>query len=274
MRYDLIEFRKTVYSQNGEDGILEKIFEELNIKQGYFVEFGAGDGINLSNTRYLYEKGWKGFMIEADEKLYKDLEKNYSNIPEVKILNTFVSALEDENKLDNILKINNVKEVDFMSIDVDGNDYHIWNSLKNYSPKVVMIECNFTFPFNVEFVQKYNRKIGNSALSLYKLAKSKDYSMVAQNNVNCFFVRNDFYNKIKNNLLNTSFAYLFTIGTGLVGLVASDYNGCWHSLINVLNIWGRESISLNITNSFLASESEKFNLISNNELRELFYEQN
>jgi hypothetical protein len=37
MRYDLIEFRKTVYSQNGEDGILEKIFEELNIKQGYFV---------------------------------------------------------------------------------------------------------------------------------------------------------------------------------------------------------------------------------------------
>lgn len=274
MKYDLIEFKRNVYSQYGEDGILEKIFQELDINEGYFVEFGAGNGIDLSNTRYLYEKGWSGLMIEANELLYKDLEETYSKTDKVKTLNNFVSIFEEENKLDNILENNNVKEIDFISIDVDGNDYHIWESLKKYDPKVVMIECNFSFPFNVEFVQNFNQKIGNSPLSLYKLGKEKGYSMVCLNTINCFFVKNHLYPKIKDKLLNTSFSYLSVLGTGFSGLIASDYTGRWHSILDVLKFWGN-SISLEATNLFLVNKSKKFRLVNNiDELRELFYEQN
>ena len=60
---DLNNYRRRVYSQAGEDGIIEKIFQTLDIKNGWYCEFGAGDGYWISNTRKLREEGWNGVYI-------------------------------------------------------------------------------------------------------------------------------------------------------------------------------------------------------------------
>ena len=62
----LINFRKNLYSQDGEDGVIEEIFKRLSINKGTFVEFGAWDGKYLSNTFALLQKNWAGVYIEGD----------------------------------------------------------------------------------------------------------------------------------------------------------------------------------------------------------------
>ena len=61
---------KNVHSQIGQDGILEEIFKRVGIKKGFFCEFGAWDGVYLSNCRKLFEEGWSGVFIEADKKVF------------------------------------------------------------------------------------------------------------------------------------------------------------------------------------------------------------
>jgi hypothetical protein len=96
-------------------------------------------------------------------------------------------------------------DFDFLSIDIDGNDYHIWESLHNYAPKVVCIEHNGTIPHNIEFVQPKNMSVnqGASPLALKKLGKAKGYELVCVNIHNSIFVRESKYSLfgIKNNNL-------------------------------------------------------------------------
>ena len=67
---NLLDYKKNISSQYGEDGIIEKIIQILNpLENKFFVEFGAWDGINLSNARLLFEKNWNGMFIEGDKKV-------------------------------------------------------------------------------------------------------------------------------------------------------------------------------------------------------------
>ena len=75
----LYDFARNVHSQRGEDGIIEKIFDTIKPQNKWFVEFGAWDGIHLSNTRLLAEKGWSGVFIEASEKRFNELKNNYKD---------------------------------------------------------------------------------------------------------------------------------------------------------------------------------------------------
>ena len=85
---NLLEFRKDVYSSTGNDGIIEKIFEILQIKNGVFVEFGAWDGIKGSNCRKLFEEGWSGVFIEPDKPRYQSLEENYRQFENISCINS------------------------------------------------------------------------------------------------------------------------------------------------------------------------------------------
>ena len=134
-----------VYSQAGQDGILREIFERLGLHRARFVEFGAWDGRYLSNSRLLFEKGWSGVFIEADEEKFAQLQNNYRDSPSVHCLNEFVSASDP---LDAILRAHGRHEpVDFVSIDVDGLDLDIAvaSNLQRVGAKVVLVEGGFNF---------------------------------------------------------------------------------------------------------------------------------
>src|SRR4030042_4082256 len=88
----LIDYARNVYSQFGEDGIIEHIFQIIGMGTRSCLEVGAGDGIQNSNTRFLYEKGWKSLQIENNGGLYEALVRNTAPYENVHILNASVSS--------------------------------------------------------------------------------------------------------------------------------------------------------------------------------------
>ena len=196
----LNSYSKKIYSQFGEDGILLEILDRLGKENldKWCVEFGARDGISDSNTYNLIKNhNYKAVLIEGDEIYYKKLCKNFQNDSVIKI-NKYEN-FSGENKLDNILlntKIN--KNFDFLSIDIDGCDYHVLNSLIEYRPKIICIEFNHFIPNSVEFIQKknFNIKQGSSAKSLVKLGATKGYRLIASSFSNLFFIEKSYFNLV------------------------------------------------------------------------------
>lgn len=189
-------YARDVNSQGGEDGILERIFELIPGTDRWCCEFGAWDGKKYSNTYQLIaNKGWSGVLIEADPVKFEDLKRTYAGNGKVVLLNRFVQY-EGEGLLGSLLAGTPMPiDFDLLSIDIDGNDYHIWASVERYRPKVVVIEYNQSIPNHVEFVQEANPAAchGNSLLSLTKLAVSKGYQLVAVTDTNGIYVREEYF---------------------------------------------------------------------------------
>ena len=187
----LKNFRKNIYSQNGEDGVLEEIIKRLEISTGAFVEFGAWDGKHLSNTFNLLEQGWRGVYIEADKKRYQELvEKMKVYSGKIELINAFVEP-NGENSLDNLLastKINQQFEV--LSIDVDSCDWQIWQSLQNYDPKIVIIEIESTIPVGIYQTHRGEKTPRSSFTATVDLGSKKGYTVVCHTG-NLIFVKKD-----------------------------------------------------------------------------------
>lgn len=193
----LKRYANNKFSQFGEDGIIEKIFEILPEHEVYWcVEFGAWDGKHLSNTYELVaNQNWKGILIEGNPKKIPDLINTYKGNKNAILINRLVS-FKGTNTLDNIFKETYIPvDFDLLSIDIDGNDYHVWESLKNYQPKVVIIEFNPSIPSDIDFIQEKNLALnhGNSLLSLIKLGKLKGYELIATTACNGIFVKDEYY---------------------------------------------------------------------------------
>lgn len=195
----LLEFRNNVASQFGEDGIVQRIFELLPDGDRNFVEFGAWDGKFLSNCWHLAENlGWAGVFIEGNEGKFKELLDNHGENQNIKCLNKFIE-LSGENTLDNILSgVGMNKNFDLLSIDVDGTDYFIWESLSEFLPRLVIIEFNPTVPNDIIFVQAKDANVnhGCSLLALVTLGKQKGYELVCCTSTNAFFVRKEEFHHI------------------------------------------------------------------------------
>jgi hypothetical protein len=100
-------------------------------------------------------------------------------------------GFEKTNSLDTLLEPTGIPaRFDLLSIDIDGNDYHVWQAVQNYTPKVVVIEYNPTIPNKVEFIQKPDMRLnqGCSLLSVDNLARAKGYELVAVTQTNAIFV--------------------------------------------------------------------------------------
>lgn len=174
------------WSQHGEDDIVDSLLQQIGISNGFFVEFGAWDGKHLSNTYSLYERGWSGCYIEGNPSRVADLTRNCPEERVIKVC-SFVEA-SGPCSLDNILADHNVLEVDLLSIDIDGDDYLVWQSVNHYLPKILVIEYNSTIPFDTRYVNPQHQSHGNSALSIKELSEEKGYILAAGTPTNLIFV--------------------------------------------------------------------------------------
>jgi hypothetical protein len=199
---DLNIYQKKILSQWGQDGVLEKIFETIGTTNKYFVEFGSsGNDTGMGNTAYLRRYGFDGLLMDGYEAPYGIAnDKQY----DVKI--EFISS----SNINNLFKKYNVpNEFDFLSIDIDGQDFHVWNKLENYSPRVVSIEMNYhiapgpdkVMDLNDNYVWNGSAISGSSISALKKLGNKKGYSLVCTCMSDAIFVRNDLIFNSNNELL-------------------------------------------------------------------------
>lgn len=195
---DLNKYKNIVTSQWGEDGIIEEIFKRIGTKNRTCVEFGAGPGKDLSNTWHLISsEGWRGILIEPNEELVAKWKVEIGN-HNARILNQFVD-IQGENSLDRILSGLDVpKNIDLISIDIDGDDYHIFKFLSDYEPRVAIVEYNPTIPPQMDLIQSPGEQdpYGASAGSMVKLAHEKGYRLAALTQTNCIFVHKNEFEKL------------------------------------------------------------------------------
>ena len=194
----LLEHKADKASQFGEDGILQKILEILPGTDKWAVEFGAWDGIHCSNTRNLIrEQGYNAVFIEPVKERFEQLKRNYADLPgqTIEFINGFV-GFTPQDGLDTILASTAIpKDFDLLSVDIDGNDYHVWKVVENYRPKIVVIEFNPTIPSNIEFVQPAVPSLmqGSSLLSLTNLGKEKNYELICVTSGNAILVDKQYF---------------------------------------------------------------------------------
>jgi hypothetical protein len=189
----LKKLERNVYSQNGEDGIIEWIFEKIPPRHRICVEFGAWDGRNLSNTFNLVaHHGWKAVYIEADPRKFEDLKRTAAAHPGIAPVCGRVSSSGDWS-LDRILERQNIpEEFDLLSVDIDGSDYDVWEASVRYRPRLVIVEFNPTFPAQFAYVDRGGRGfIGSSAAAFAELAARKGYGLLGRTATNLLFLRND-----------------------------------------------------------------------------------
>jgi hypothetical protein len=198
---NLSDYESKTYSQNGEDGIIQEIFNRIGTTNKYYVEFGVEDGIEC-NTRLLREKGgWTGLMMDGV----------FQN-EQTALFKEYITA---ENICHLFHKYGVPSAPDLLSVDIDCNDFHVWRaSLKEFRPRVVVIEINGIIPPNEDKVYPYHPNnrwdgsfyYGSSALAIWKLARANGYSMVYIENrgVNCFLIRDDVLASCRDSFKNTN----------------------------------------------------------------------
>lgn len=242
VRSPLLQYAKNVASQEGEDGVIEKIVNTIPISSKFCVEFGAWDGKHFSNCHNLIKnQGWSGLMIEANPEKFTELKQLYSRRADVITINQYVS-FEGEQTLDNILAREIVPE-DFglLSIDIDGNDYHVWDSLSRFSPDIVVIEFNPTIPNDVIFIQEKSHDVnqGCSLFALTRLAKQKGYALACCTSWNAFYVKKEHFPKlgIKDNRIGTLYQPV------LDGRIFQGYDGSIHVIGMPQMLWVEKTLS-------------------------------
>lgn len=190
---NLLDYSNNIFSQNGEDGIISHILHLISQNSSldnHCVEFGAWDGIFLSNTFHLVKTlNYRGLYIENSTPRFKSLVHNMKNYDTI-CLNRFVGIQEHDN-LDIILtEVGFPYNFDVLSVDIDGCDYHIIQSLTQYRPKIVVVEYNPLIPNEVHYVQScdYDVNQGSSILAFQQLGSRMSYTLVAATKTNAILV--------------------------------------------------------------------------------------
>jgi hypothetical protein len=186
----LEDHRANVHSQFGEDGMIREALRLLPDVPKWCVEFGAWDGRYKSNTRRLiWEDDWSAVLIEADPQRFRDLESTYADSPSVTCLHGRVDRT-GPGRLDALLAGTAIpQDFGLLSIDVDGDDWHLWEAVAEYTPALVVVEFNATIPADEDFVQPYGVHQGSSLAAFARLAAVKGYELVGVTDWNALLVR-------------------------------------------------------------------------------------
>lgn len=188
------------YSQSDEDGILQEIFRRIGEGKRTFFETGIGYGLE-NNTVYLLHSGWTGAWVDANPEAAKWVRHDLAPAISSGQLRFEERRVTAEN-VESILQQCSVPaEVDLLSLDIDGNDYHVLKAMSSIRPRVLVVEYNAKFappvtwvlPYNPDHRWRNNDAFGASLTALTDLAATKGYSLVGCNltGANAFFVRND-----------------------------------------------------------------------------------
>jgi hypothetical protein len=201
-----VEFK--VFSQWGDDGIIQWLVNNLEFPQKNFVEFGV-ENYRESNTRFLMiNNNWSGFVMDASESnVGQIINSEYYWQYELQAKAAFI----DKDNINNLLLSSRLdREVGILHIDLDGNDYWIWKEIDTISPIVIILEYNsvfgidkaITIPYDKTFVRTKshhsNLYFGSSLRALYQLSLDKGYSFIGCNSAgnNAYFVRSDKLNDV------------------------------------------------------------------------------
>ena len=199
----LEHFGRKVYSQSDEDGILGEILRRVGIvrESGILIEFGVEDGLQ-NNTHWLLRQGFPTVWIEYGDRHVAEIRRRFADYLADGALTLAHERVEQETVDARLAALAGSRAVAVLSIDVDGNDYWLWERLEIIKPAVVVIEYNASYPPPVAVVQPYNAagpgKVrddywGASLSALHKLGRRKGYELVGCGiaGVNAFFVRED-----------------------------------------------------------------------------------
>ena len=202
------DYEFKVFSQNGEDGIIQFLIQNTEIKNKIFVEFGV-ETYKEANTKFLLlNNGWSGLIIDGDKNAMEkiassDLHWKY----DLKSIGNFIT----KDNINKIIKSAGIEgEIGLLSVDIDGNDYWVFENIDCVNPQILIMEYNSMFgdihkisvPYDENFVrsQKHysNLYYGASIAALCDIANKKGYDLVGSNSFgnNLFFIRHD-CNKLK-----------------------------------------------------------------------------
>jgi len=196
-----VEFQ--VFSQRGEDGIIQYILGRIEIPNKIFVEFGVED-YTESNTRFLLiNNNWSGLVMDGSKDNIRFIKSDF--IYWKYDITAYESFITTDNINELIRRYTSLKDIGLLSIDIDGNDYWVWKAISAIEPRVVICEYNSLFgksravtvPYKPDFERRKahysDLYFGASLPAFCRLAEEKGYDFIgtAGAGVNAFFVRKD-----------------------------------------------------------------------------------
>jgi hypothetical protein len=192
-----------VFSQFEEDGKLLYIFSVIGMGRKRFVEIGSDDGVNSNSANLYFNFGWHGLFIDENPRSIRRGRKFFGKYPHPWFYKpVFICARVTRENINGLIKEAGFEgEIDLLSIDIDGNDYWIWDALEAVEPKVVIIEThnefgmkNIVVPYDPDYSYPGKHPVyhGASPVAMTKLARRKGYRLVGANELgfNFIFVRN------------------------------------------------------------------------------------
>lgn len=201
-----VEFR--VFSQWGDDGIIQWLINNVDIRHKTFVEFGV-QNYRESNTRFLMmNNNWSGLIMDGSENFISDIRRSeYYYKYDLEAINAFVDS-DNVNEL--IASRGFEREVGLLHIDIDGNDYWIWDSINVIDPVIVIMEYNALFgcerAISIPYDKIFDRisahysglYFGASLPAFDYLAKSRGYAFIGCNSAgnNAYYVKRDRLNSV------------------------------------------------------------------------------
>ena len=192
-----------VFSQYEEDGKLLHILAVIGMQNKNFIEIGSDDGINSNCANLALNFGYHGLFLDGNPKAIKRGKKFYSKYPHpwMEPPKFICSKVKRENINDLISEAGLKGDIDVLSIDIDGNDYWVWDAIETVSPNIVIIEThielgmrNIVVPYDPDyfFPGKHPIYHGASPIAMVNLAHKKGYRLVGANDLgfNFIFVKN------------------------------------------------------------------------------------
>ena len=199
------------FSQFGDDGIIQYLINKIEITNDFenFIEFGV-ENYNESNTKFLLlNNNWNGLIFDGSTHNIKIIKNSYYYWKHA--IEAHQHFVDKENINEFIKKNNSSKNIGILSIDIDGNDYWIWDSIYAVDPIIVIIEYNslfgekysLTVPYDKNFVRENkhysNKYYGASIKALKQLGNKKGYDFLFTNSArnNAYFIKRKYKDKIK-----------------------------------------------------------------------------